>query len=218
MTREIVIGVVVAGILALLAFLGGILSQGALVNALGGVIEKEVGGQGVVERLAALQNKVAELEERQPVDVTQLEARIATLEAHGWLPSGTVVAIDRADGCPDAAGWGTFAPAISRTIIGAGTPAQNIEEPLRTDERGRNLTSRKYREHGGIERHTLDRDELPPFVEEVSSDLKDHGSGPGTLDVVVAVLAEKKSGDANPHDNMPPYIALYFCKYEGRQG
>lgn len=200
MTREIIIGVLAGIAVALLGFLGAVLSQGALVSALGGVVDEEVDDQDVAERLAALRDKVA------------------ALEARGTVPAGAVVAFDD-DSCPGD-GWSTFWPATSRVIIGAGDPSQLAEERFPLDARMINLTPRKYREHrGGEEAHALELAELPvqsATMSTVPEDLSIPGIGELELASEPVLRAAPDAGEA--HNTMPPFIALSFCQYEGAEG
>lgn len=129
-----------------------------------------------------------------------------------------VIAFNRSErgggACPD--NWSLFKPVGGRMIVGAG-------QHNNTDMNGKEIaTYAAYSDNpknavGGSETHVLRRDEMSAFVEDIRVVRDDHGSGPGTLDVVVDVSPVKKRGDASPHNNMPPFVALYFCQYDGGQ-
>lgn len=118
----------------------------------------------------------------------------------GGVPSNAVVPFDTAGDCPD--GWDDFPEGNSRTVIGAG------------DAPG--LTTRRYREVGGVEKHRLTVPEMPEH------------SHPGNVGTGGASFEHHQSNSRMPserwqartgttgagkaHENMPPYIALKFCK------
>ncbi|WP_419739126.1 phage baseplate protein [Ruegeria sp.] len=134
----------------------------------------------------------------------------------GALPANAVVAFDVPNGCPH--GWSVFQQAQSRVLIGVG-PGQVSS--------GNKLSSYNYREEGGYERVTLDKSNLPKhqhgyndiYWSEVggrSSALTNALGNKGDSDrdnsghEIRRQTAE--TGEGNPVDTMPPYIALYFCK------
>lgn len=125
--------------------------------------------------------------------------------------ANAVVAFDQ-NGCPD--GWVQFTDAAGRAIIGAGngTPSGGTPTPQ---------TSRTYREHGGEEAVTLTEAHIPnhyhnvPFVPEVSN--LSGNSYPVMSSLKHSATARShvatgSYGASGAHNNMPPYIALYFCK------
>ena len=101
-------------------------------------------------------------------------------------PSGAVVAFDITEGCPD--GWEGFQPANGRVIVGVGSSD--------------GLSNRTFRERGGRETVTLSREQLP-FEPDVRPD-----GGNGRENYVKGL----DNSDPAPHENMPPFIALHFCK------
>jgi hypothetical protein len=144
-------------------------------------------------------------------------------KAIGGVPSGAVVAFDLSpdEPCPD--GWTTWREATSRVIIGAGNGDLSYEAKFKKDENGVELTSRAYREHGGAERETLIEDQLPPHTHEFTGFPITTGGNDGlgnvlavgdrtvygkyTPDGTISVV-----GKGNSINNMPPYVALYYCK------
>lgn len=181
-----IITVVITGILGVL---GSALAGGALISALGGATKAD---------LAQIKISVPP---GSPVD----------------LPAGAVVAFDLPDGCP--AGWDEFGDVAGRTIVGAGSGM--------TDRNNQLLSGRKYREHGGEEAHTLTIKEMPAHnhdtrVNQLRSERPNSAITGGFKEALVGVewrqLPTAKSsfeGHSEPHNNMLPYIALHFCKYEG---
>lgn len=124
-----------------------------------------------------------------------------------FLPLGAVVAFDRPNGCPS--GWVNMGgPWRGRSIVGATSDANSPYG---------------FGKMGGAETHQLSTSEMPrhshavPFVPEVSnlsggsypvmSDLRHGSSARGNAPTTTA-------GAGAPHNNMPPYIALYLCKKE----
>lgn len=142
------------------------------------------------------------------------------------FPVGIVAAFDRVNGCPN--GWTLFEPAISRVIIGSVAGRSN-EAPT-TDENGSKLTARQYRADGGEERTILEPEELAKHhhvTAQIEGDT--YGYVPAPTDLTNTNLAvghpnikqgkfyisgspTSSTGNSKSHNNMPPYIALYFCK------
>lgn len=120
------------------------------------------------------------------------------------IPVGAVLPFDKDDGCPE--GWSEFASAAGRVIIGVG--AGNF------DSKNNLLTNRRFRDKGGQESVVLSRSQMPKhshrFGVNRGSDyqgvrLEDrHGAYGG--------VQTEDAGGNQPHNNMPPYIALYYCK------
>ncbi|MEM7768860.1 MAG: hypothetical protein AAF253_15540 [Pseudomonadota bacterium] len=138
-------------------------------------------------------------------------------EATTVIPEGTVIAFDSAAGCP--MGWIDFASGRGRAIVGATPPG---------GESG-GLTRREFQEQGGAETHTLTVDEIPYHEHGVgvyAGGAVDPrlGQGPYTYvlpsdtsspEIEGSYYTTKKDELAGKsHNNMPPYIALYFCKKE----
>lgn len=156
--------------------------------------------------------------------LTRLEALEST--AHSipeirLIPKGAVLAFDTPDVCPE--GWSPFKEGQSRAIIGAGSGA-GFTTGMAVDE-GRNpLTEYKYRQHGGRELVTLTKEQMPYHSHSFSGTSVNSGGWGGQGVRPVAVGGTQLSGRFTPegqispaggnlaHPNMPPYIALYFCK------
>lgn len=139
--------------------------------------------------------------------------------------SGAVVAFDLEAGCP--IGWQSFDAAASRVIVGVGQGA--IDRPGDTDLL---LTNRNNRDFGGEEAVKLSLDQMPTHSHSVLDSGHVHGalwadgrSGQdfgwdddrgtrGSVETGKAVtgITLATSGEGRSHNNMPPYIALYFCK------
>ncbi len=139
-----------------------------------------------------------------------------------WFPErvsfeGAVVAFDRTlkdRVCPQ--GWTLFEPAGGRTIVGAGSH-QN------TDANGRPLTNYPAYQDGpsvavgGEEAVTLTLNQVPEHTHSY-----DRASGSGTKvngfaagageNEYVAEAQTSIAGKGQAHNNMPPYLALFFCR------
>jgi hypothetical protein len=124
------------------------------------------------------------------------------IEIAGGVPPGLVAVFDIPKDCP--AGWSPFDEAAGRTIIGVG--------------KGRDLAERRYREEGGFETHTLTVDELPPHTHEVTQMIGDNNVD--GVDSTTTRSGEHHNeprrsgatGGGRAHNNMPPFIALRYCK------
>ncbi len=133
-------------------------------------------------------------------------------------PSGAVLAFDISTekGCPN--GWEPFQVAAGRMIVGAGVNNN-------TDSNGAALTDYPALQEGlagafgGEERTKLSVQQLPSHSHPIlRTDRKDGDGkfvnwasmgGPNNKSTGQGTAAV---GDNHAHNNMPPYIALYFCK------
>lgn len=122
-------------------------------------------------------------------------------------------------GCP--LGWRVFEPVASRFIVGAGPTSSK-------GARGEPLTSYvSYRDNsieatGGAETHVLSIAEMPGHSHELEDAYFDRdregrpfvelAGGSEKFDVPGRMISTNVVGGGQPHNNMPPYIALYFCK------
>ena len=139
--------------------------------------------------------------------------------------SGAVVAFDRREQCPE--GWAIFSAGYGRVIVGAGGP-------------GDGLTKREFGINGGTESHKLTSDELPKHKHLVVGigrqgmgnitewgievggnddvyrfDVDDRAPWPRPNGLKGQLVAQAKKADAVRHNNMPPFVPLYFCKKSG---
>ena len=136
------------------------------------------------------------------------------------VPRGVVIAFDRddldQDTCPK--GWRPFELSRGRVIVGAGDPSGSPGS-FGSDENGALLTRRSLREYGGTEKHSLVLNEMPSHTHEYQ--FSSGYDSPHHVDNTPAEFGKKDriaktsaTGDGVPHNNMPPYVALYFCKKE----
>ncbi len=141
--------------------------------------------------------------------LVQVSERLTTVAAGpaAVFPKGAVVAF--ATTCPSTGGWSPYKQAEGRFILGVGKGPLGKFVGLETP--------------GGEEKHTLTIAKMPEHVH--------HREGQfyvQTYDFYVRPDYEGKAirreeigkddqkplpeGESKPHNNMPPNIALYFCK------
>ena len=167
------------------------------------------------------------------------EERIRTLEKTATdIPEGAVVAFDRPDGCPKDKGWVPYEDAAGKFILGAGSGTLRYRGPHRPEGVSASVALQPVvrGDQGGAETHTLTADELPrhrhntvyagegtagPSAGNTVGSLGDSGSGEprnyaleAKHDVEADAGRSSYAGKSDPHNNMPPFIALYFCKKE----
>ena len=138
------------------------------------------------------------------------------------IPPGAVVAFDQSDGCPK--GWAPFDDSRGRFLVGASQSGK-----IGKDENGVTLTHREFRKLGGTEQRILSELELPAHNHTIdtfkwgySINGNDHPEVRIDVDDGPAWQGREGrlttntwgSGETQPYNHMPPYIALYFCKKE----
>ena len=156
----------------------------------------------VIEMLFCVVKMNAELE--------RLQAEVDTLKraSSDNLPRNTVIAVDDPRGCPT--GWAPFTQADGRFILGV------------TQGKSR-LSTRFYAEDGGEETVTITEQQMPrhkhsyrdrSVASRGTAEMMTDGPLRGWQDLERETwpAGGTSSSDALPHNNMPPYIALYFCK------
>lgn len=117
-----------------------------------------------------------------------------------FIPPHAVMAFNEEE-CPR--GWLPFADVAGRVIVGSG--------------QGADLTNRPFRDRGGAETHTLTVEEMPIHSHPIPQRGGYGDNGPSTAYSVHGKIETRDHSSGNtgrnePHNNMPPYIALYFCK------
>ena len=165
--------------------------------------------------------------------VTNNEAFLARLDQGVPIPNGMVAAFDMEEGCP--IGWMPFERAYGRFLIGAGgkedgpiarsfreTGGEAIHlltvEEMPAHKHDTGFISLLLPEFLAIDTSKADNqralridDPRTPFG--VHMPYFADGSSAVAEGRTDSVTYPK--GEGLPHNNMPPYIALYFCKYEG---
>ncbi|WP_157201378.1 hypothetical protein [Massilia sp. Root418] len=118
---------------------------------------------------------------------------------------GAIVAFDKP--CP-AEGWEPYTVAEGRVILGAGTGANK-------DQNGKNLSLRQIHETGGEEVHQLTEKEMPAHQHKYTY-LDTQGGSCGLSGCHSQQISKDSSttaaGGDQPHNNMPPFVVLYYCK------
>jgi len=137
----------------------------------------------------------------------------------GIVPKGAVVAFASEQGCP--AGWTDYKEAWGRFIIGAVTQDKigQIPGDFAEDARGEKLLAKDFGRPGGEEKHLLTVPEMPAHSHNIVLDRKwgdksNQGVGWGSDDGTHPPAQQSTSieGENKPHNILPPYVALYFCK------
>ena len=146
-------------------------------------------------------------------NLTELEYRVKQLEGRppsSSIPVDAVVAVTSED-CPD--GWQKYGKAEGRFVIGVGKGP--LAARLGTEQ------------EGGDEKVKLIIDHMPSHAHATAlhaadNDKRGWGRGQSDKTTVSATHNVGKSdgghfltserGESRPHNNMPPYIALRFCK------
>ncbi len=128
------------------------------------------------------------------------------------LTAGAVVAFDRERGCPD--GWEVDTGAAGRFIVGAGNATESNDDGTRVDPI-------KFGTKGGLNKVKLEIPHLPKHSHENPTRGSDTEGIVGALHAVDDGRDDKEhkhrrptlpTGEGQAHDNMPPYVALFYCK------
>ncbi len=166
--------------------------------------ERIKSNEDIANLVSDLKSKIESLQQDN-TSLTEAITKISTLKQtlNPQLPIGAVVAFDSSESetCPGAE-WKLYKPAKGRFIVGAGHGDPNIRIP------------RKLGDIGGEEEHKLTIGEMP---------IHSHGDFWGSDGTKYGMLMEnrfhnagfkklKAEGGNKAHNNMPPFIALYFCK------
>lgn len=132
-----------------------------------------------------------------------------------FVPAGAIVAFDLADGCPKDQGWRDFTTGAGRFIVGVGSHTQY-------DRYGNSVEDLELGEVGGHRTHQLTKGELPTHSHEY-----DHSTGNSSREFkstsknqfgkIDRTTQTGESGNSDPHNNMPPYVALHYCIFVGVQ-
>lgn len=150
----------------------------------------------------------------------------------GGIPKDAIVAFDRPDGCNTLGDrWTSFENGASRFIVGASDT--HASEVPNQDEKGKPLTSRPFRKDGGEEivvvgpvgvkshQHVLGVVSFSQFYPGggiSAGDIRSAGNivmlPGGSAPSANQKLLTQEFGELENENlnNMPPYIALYFCR------
>ena len=147
------------------------------------------------------------------------------------FPPGAVIAFHRSerDGGARPENWELYRDAGGRMIIGAGQH-ENTDVNGNLLQTYPSFADSNFSAAGGAETHTLTVAEMPDHSHKLTASkvegnrgFSDNGDFPGlglrergvdpSNEETQDVLRPRALGQ--PHNNMPPYIALYFCKKEG---
>lgn len=123
---------------------------------------------------------------------------------------GAVVAFNYNGVCPD--GWDRFQEADGRVIVGAGIHRQQ--------ENGEKVVAFRFGSDGGTRRHGLSIPEMPRHDHDLFWGQYNGRAGPATggdikghsLKIVDMTQNTGLIGNGVPHENMPPYKVLLYCR------
>lgn len=147
-----------------------------------------------------------------------------------------VIAFDRkrSSRCPK--GWDLFEQASGRMIVGSGPHPENTDQNGNTLSTYPSYSDNPKEAEGGEEKVALTVEEMPRHVHGLGLigvsgiELRDGNPKDNTVDFVWYLSGSsrlkeglmetpnaimKEAGKGQTHNNMPPYIALYFCKKAG---
>lgn len=154
------------------------------------------------------------------------------------VPRGAVMAFDLQDGCP--VGWrAKFEKGQGKFILGVGKGIlayRGLNHRPDDSPDSIDLSEVIWGDQGGSETHILAENEMPLHNHETSETDHSHtiiphtttNEGRGTLGFIggrgrhnakrsgaeSTGLTVESAGRGDPHNNMPPFIALHFCKKE----
>ena len=185
--------------------------------------------QDVLKQLTKLQNEQQESLDQALQTIEVLEASIGALQdklkivSDRLPPEESIIVVDDERGCP--AGWIDVAEEAPQLFAGRMVVAAGFFE-----ER----VPRRFHDKGGIEAVILKEEHMPKHSHEIEDpghshrslwlgDIVEGGSigFPGKRGEIgeavktghntTRIMIQETGGDQS-HNNMPPYIALYFCK------
>lgn len=128
------------------------------------------------------------------------------------IPSGVVAAFDLSS-CPS--GWQAFDDGKGRMIVGVGEG--NV------DENNIPLSPRSLGDKGGEEQHRLTVEEMPDHKHDTNLAVRPTEANWGRASSKKSIAGSsalerfetgytQNVGKGSPHNNMPPYIALLYCR------
>ena len=145
--------------------------------------------------------------------LTSVETRLRKLESDLSVfrdATGLIAAFDRDKSRPCPSGWRLFEPAGGRFIVGVGDNSFK-------DVNGIDLTDHSVGVVGGEEKHKIMPTEMPKHAHDLMRVESKAGTGHfpekgsmGGNDPHVTASTGNDGGD-QPHNTMPPFVALYYC-------
>lgn len=195
----------------------GLGDAGAAILAL--TASNEAAGATAADALCGLLQDVSARAEAAEAQAAELRTALLVTQEQ-MPPRGSILMVDDGRGCP--AGWTDVALAEPEVFAGRMPVATGFAE-----ER----TFRGFREIGGSEAVVLEEANLPPHAHTlplafVASRDRAEGSRAGSgftgggsfgnQQVATRSLSGRerteRAGGALPHDNMPPYVSLFWCR------
>ena len=139
------------------------------------------------------------------------------------VPDGAVVAF--LSPCKEVDGWEDYADGAGKFLLGVGRGVLRPQGPHKppSSQSEISLSEIKLGDQGGQEAHKLTYDEMPVHNHDNQSgkylvQITGHHTekevdsiGSNQIDIRHG-FPIKSAGGGEPHNNMPPYIALHFCQ------
>lgn len=222
MTQQILINTLGAVVVAVLIGLWGVISDGFLVKALGGLTKEQLADNEIAKIIKEITSEHLEDKaiisrfrgpegKQGPPGKQGKEGKQGPVGDSTIILSGAVVAFDHTDGCPE--GWDEFKDGAGRFIVGVGRHKEN-------DDEGKPIKELDYRAKEGKRQHKLTVQEMPKHDHTL---VWGQGRGrpgqvtgsnivPGPLNIIDLRQNTGEQGGGQPHNIMPPYIVLHLCK------
>lgn len=128
----------------------------------------------------------------------------AIINEIGGVPEGAVVAFVT----PCAGNWAAYQEATARFIVGAGDPASESARGYGVDEAGHPLTLKPVGLPGGVSEVSFKGSDLAYYIDPVE---QEGGfvmrTEPGAFSLPIKARVREVV-----LNNLPPYVALHFCK------
>ncbi len=169
-----------------------------------GSLRGTLGGRPTEDAVRAIAEAVSSGESE-----TLIAERLPELIALNAVPKGAVVAF--ATSCPTHLGWQEHEAARGRFLVAAGTHT-DADDTTRNFVPGVGLNDGEYT-------HVLTATEMPTHHHTVErqgptrgiTDVPPLGSD-GAIIATIEPELTSAAGGGEPHNNVPPYIALHFCE------
>lgn len=191
--------------------------------------------EGLDAKIDDLTNKIStvvNLIEGYRIEIEALEEKIATLTVSPSAKDLPEDAILLSSSACEKFGWKTLQESLGRMPVGAGSiETEHPEDRYMfnhnpdgslSDKEIRPYRGKHYQpmETGGAETHKLTGAQVPPHIHGLELTKKSHkfdqyGANFIRFNVTTGGRTAATTSDnkaTQPHNNMPPYIALYFCQ------